>query len=202
MPLENKSSIESCLFYIQLVFKMCSSQYLIIDLSEHEQWKQKQEVNVVTNYFTAGLKDGWLLSLISPQQMCWRSTIQHYTLYEGNYTDSTAGWRPVALSYVMSPHLHQISDNSMCTSAGKGKSCSIEAVLRATSRFQSWVRSNLLLPSMVKVCIRSLYSDVYLKSAVARDLTSEQFNFKGLLIWKLKGVNLALTMWQIIPRLS
>ncbi len=78
MPLANKTSIESCLFYIQLVFKMCSSQYLIIDLSEHEQWKQKQEVNVVTNYFTTGLKDGWLLSLISPQQMCahMRETIQ------------------------------------------------------------------------------------------------------------------------------
>ncbi|KAK7169277.1 hypothetical protein R3I93_005301 [Phoxinus phoxinus] len=70
--------------------------------------------------------------------------------YEGNYTDSTAGWRPVVLSQLMSPHLHEISDNSICTSAGKGKSCSIEAVLRATSRFQSWVRSNILLPSMVK----------------------------------------------------
>ncbi|XP_073702257.1 divergent protein kinase domain 2B [Garra rufa] len=70
--------------------------------------------------------------------------------YEGNYTDNTAGWRPVVLSHLMSPHLHQISDNSICTSAGKGKSCSIEAVLRATSRFHSWVRSNLLLPSMVK----------------------------------------------------
>ncbi len=57
---------------------MCSSQYLIIDLSEHEQWKQKQEANVDTNYFTAGLKDGWLLSLISPRQMCahMRETIQ------------------------------------------------------------------------------------------------------------------------------
>ncbi|XP_056321539.1 divergent protein kinase domain 2B [Danio aesculapii] len=70
--------------------------------------------------------------------------------YEGNYTDSTAGWRPVLVSRLMSPHLHQTSDNSICTSAGKGKSCSIEGVLRATSRFQSWVHSNLLLPSMVK----------------------------------------------------
>ncbi|KTF96882.1 hypothetical protein cypCar_00000757 [Cyprinus carpio] len=70
--------------------------------------------------------------------------------YEGNYTDSTAGWRPVVLSHLMSPHLQQISDNSICTSAGKGKSCSIEAVLRATSRFQRWVRSNLLFPRMVK----------------------------------------------------
>uniref|UniRef100_A0A8C1ZGI7 Divergent protein kinase domain 2B n=1 Tax=Cyprinus carpio TaxID=7962 RepID=A0A8C1ZGI7_CYPCA len=70
--------------------------------------------------------------------------------YEGNYTDSTAGLRPVVLSHLMSPHLQQISDNSICTSAGKGKSCSIEAVLRATSRFQRWVRSNLLLPRMVK----------------------------------------------------
>uniref|UniRef100_A0A671T6S0 Divergent protein kinase domain 2B n=1 Tax=Sinocyclocheilus anshuiensis TaxID=1608454 RepID=A0A671T6S0_9TELE len=97
--------------------------------------------------------------------------------YEGNYTDSTTGWRPVVLSYVMSPHLHQISDNSICTSAGKGKSCSIEAVLRATSCFQSWVRSNLLLPSMVKVCIRSLYSDVYLRSAVAQDLSVQMKHF-------------------------
>lgn len=121
--------------------------------------------------------------------------------YEGNFTNSTAGWRPVVLSYVMSPHLHQ-TDNSICTSVGKGKSCSTEAVLRATSRFQSWVRSNLLLPSMVKVCIRSLYSDVYLRSAVAQDLRSEQLNFKGLLIWKLEGGNLALTMWQIISQLS
>ncbi|XP_009303084.1 divergent protein kinase domain 2B isoform X3 [Danio rerio] len=71
--------------------------------------------------------------------------------YEGNYTDSTAGWRPVVVSRLMSPHLHQLSDNSICTSAGKGKSCSIEGVLRATSRFQTWVHSNLLLPSMVKM---------------------------------------------------
>uniref|UniRef100_A0A8C1N263 Divergent protein kinase domain 2B n=1 Tax=Cyprinus carpio TaxID=7962 RepID=A0A8C1N263_CYPCA len=96
--------------------------------------------------------------------------------YEGNFTNSTAGWRPVVLSYVMSPHLHQ-TDNSICTSVGKGKSCSTEAVLRATSRFQSWVRSNLLLPSMVKVCIRSLYSDVYLRSAVAQDLSVQMKHF-------------------------
>ncbi|KAG1970337.1 divergent protein kinase domain 2B-like isoform X2 [Pimephales promelas] len=82
--------------------------------------------------------------------------------YEGNYTDSTVGWRPVVLSQLMSPHLHEISDNSICTSSGKGKSCSIEAVLRATTRFQSWVRSNILLPSMVKVCIWSLYSNIAL----------------------------------------
>ncbi|XP_051998189.1 divergent protein kinase domain 2B isoform X2 [Xyrauchen texanus] len=70
--------------------------------------------------------------------------------YEGNYSDNTAGLRPVVLSHLMSPLLHEISDNSICTSADKGKSCSIEAILRATPRFQSWVRSNLLLPSMVK----------------------------------------------------
>ncbi|XP_065107940.1 divergent protein kinase domain 2B [Paramisgurnus dabryanus] len=70
--------------------------------------------------------------------------------YEANYTDSTAGWRTVVVSHLMSSHLHQRSDNSICSSAGKGKSCSIEAVLRATPRFQRWVHSNLLLPSMVQ----------------------------------------------------
>lgn len=87
--------------------------------------------------------EGWL----TPQSNLSVADVQSY---KGNYTDNTAGWRPVVLSRLMSPHLLEISDNSICSSAGKGKSCSIETVLRATPRFQSWVRSNLLLPSMVK----------------------------------------------------
>lgn len=77
MLFENKTiEIEGYLFLQQNCLQMCSFQYLIIDLSE--QWKQKQEANVDTDYFTAGLKDGWLLSLISPQQTCahMRETIK------------------------------------------------------------------------------------------------------------------------------
>ncbi|KAL6484962.1 hypothetical protein MHYP_G00070070 [Metynnis hypsauchen] len=72
------------------------------------------------------------------------------TFYEGNYTDDSESWRPVVLSRLVSPHLHDLADKSICKSAGKRKSCSIEAVLRATQRFQNWTHSNLLLPSMVQ----------------------------------------------------
>ncbi|XP_030643084.1 divergent protein kinase domain 2B [Chanos chanos] len=72
------------------------------------------------------------------------------TTYEGNYTDASQIERPVMLSWLMSPHLHQVSDWSICRSAGRERTCSIEAVLRATPRFQTWARSNLLLPSMVQ----------------------------------------------------
>ncbi|XP_066543042.1 divergent protein kinase domain 2B [Hoplias malabaricus] len=72
------------------------------------------------------------------------------TSYEGNYTDDSESWRPVVLSLLVSPHLHKLADNSICRSAGKRKSCSIEAVLRATQRFQNWTKSSLLLPSMVQ----------------------------------------------------
>ncbi|XP_037395544.1 divergent protein kinase domain 2B isoform X2 [Pygocentrus nattereri] len=72
------------------------------------------------------------------------------TFYEGNYTDDSESWRPVVLSRLVSPHLHDLADKSICKSAGKRKSCSIEAVLRATQRFQNWTQSNLLLPSMVQ----------------------------------------------------
>ncbi|KAI4891292.1 hypothetical protein NFI96_023586 [Prochilodus magdalenae] len=72
------------------------------------------------------------------------------TFYEGNYTDDSESWRPVVLSLLVSPHLHELADKSICRSAGKRKSCSIEAVLRATQRFQTWTHSNLLLPSMVQ----------------------------------------------------
>lgn len=74
------------------------------------------------------------------------------TSYEGNYTDDSETWRPVVLSRLVSPHLHELADKSICRSAGK-RSCSIEAVLRATQRFQTWTHSNLLLPSMVQVCL-------------------------------------------------
>ncbi|XP_072542333.1 divergent protein kinase domain 2B [Salminus brasiliensis] len=72
------------------------------------------------------------------------------TSYEGNYTDDSESWRPVVLSRLVSPHLHELTDKNICRSAGKRKSCSIEAVLRDTQRFQNWTRSNLLLPSMVQ----------------------------------------------------
>uniref|UniRef100_W5L1Y7 Divergent protein kinase domain 2B n=1 Tax=Astyanax mexicanus TaxID=7994 RepID=W5L1Y7_ASTMX len=72
------------------------------------------------------------------------------TSYEGNYTCDSESWRPVVLSRLVSPHLHELADKNICMSAGRRKSCSIEAVLRATPRFQTWTRSNLLLPSMVQ----------------------------------------------------
>ncbi|GAA6108241.1 divergent protein kinase domain 2B isoform X1 [Tachysurus ichikawai] len=72
------------------------------------------------------------------------------TSYEANYTDDLETWRPVVLSRLVSPDLHQLADKSICISAGKRKSCSIEAVLRATSRFQNLAKSNILLPSVVQ----------------------------------------------------
>lgn len=74
------------------------------------------------------------------------------TSYEGNYTDDSETWRPVVLSRLVSHDLHQLADKNICISAGKRKSCSIEAVLRATPRFQSLANSNILLLSMVQVC--------------------------------------------------
>lgn len=56
------------------------------------------------------------------------------------------------LSRLVSHDLHQLADKNICISAGKRKSCSIEAVLRATPRFQNLANSNILLPSMVQVC--------------------------------------------------
>ncbi|KAF4086913.1 hypothetical protein AMELA_G00089780 [Ameiurus melas] len=72
------------------------------------------------------------------------------TSYEGNYTDDLETWRPVVLSRLVSPDLHQLADKSICISAGKRKSCSIEAVLRATTRFQNLDNSNILSPSIVQ----------------------------------------------------
>ncbi|KAG7331183.1 hypothetical protein KOW79_005152 [Hemibagrus wyckioides] len=72
------------------------------------------------------------------------------TSYEANYTDDSETWRPVVLSRLVSPDLHQLADKNICISAGKRKSCSIEAVLRATPRFQNLDKSNILLPSMVQ----------------------------------------------------
>ncbi|MCJ8732531.1 hypothetical protein PDJAM_G00212470 [Pangasius djambal] len=72
------------------------------------------------------------------------------TSYEGNYTDDSETWRPVVLSRLVSPDLHQLADKSICASAGKRKSCSIEAALRATPRFQNLANSNILLPSIVQ----------------------------------------------------
>ncbi|KAI5621200.1 deleted in autism-related protein 1 isoform X1 [Silurus asotus] len=72
------------------------------------------------------------------------------TSYEAIYTDDSETWRPVVLSRLVSPDLHQLADESICISAGKRKSCSIEAVLRATPRFQNLANSNILLHSMVQ----------------------------------------------------
>ncbi|TSL16043.1 Deleted in autism-related protein 1 [Bagarius yarrelli] len=72
------------------------------------------------------------------------------TSYEANYTDDLKTWRPVVLSRLVSPDMHQLADKSICISAGKRKSCSIETVLRATPRFQNLNNSNILLPSMVQ----------------------------------------------------
>ncbi|KAK1797838.1 hypothetical protein P4O66_008191, partial [Electrophorus voltai] len=71
------------------------------------------------------------------------------TSYEGTYTDDSESWRPVVLSRLVPPHLQELADRSICRSAGR-KACSIEAVLGATPRFQSWARSNLLQPGMVQ----------------------------------------------------
>lgn len=52
------------------------------NLNDRSEWvwavQSKQEANVDTDYFTTGLKDGWRLGLISPQQMRahMRETIQ------------------------------------------------------------------------------------------------------------------------------
>ncbi|XP_063070083.1 divergent protein kinase domain 2B [Engraulis encrasicolus] len=70
--------------------------------------------------------------------------------YLGNLTDDSETWRPVVLSRLLTPERHQVSDQSICSSAGRPPKCSIEAVLRATPRFQSWARSHLLFPSMVQ----------------------------------------------------
>lgn len=75
------------------------------------------------------------------------------TSYEGNYTDDLETWRPIVLSRLVSPNVHQLAERSICISAGKRKSCSIEAVLRATPRFQNLANSNILLRSMVQVCV-------------------------------------------------
>ncbi|XP_026861010.2 divergent protein kinase domain 2B [Electrophorus electricus] len=71
------------------------------------------------------------------------------TSYEGTYTDDSESWRPVVLSRLVPPHLQELADRGICRSVGR-KACSIEAVLRATPRFQSWARSNLLQPGMVQ----------------------------------------------------
>ncbi|XP_035267649.1 divergent protein kinase domain 2B [Anguilla anguilla] len=70
--------------------------------------------------------------------------------YLANYTDDSENWRPVVLSRLIPQPLHEASDRSICSSAGRAHSCSIEAVLRATPRFQDWARSHLLLPRMVQ----------------------------------------------------
>ncbi|XP_061090569.1 divergent protein kinase domain 2B [Conger conger] len=70
--------------------------------------------------------------------------------YLANYTDDSENWRPVVLSRLISQPLHEESDRSICRSAGRGHSCSIEAVLKATPRFQDWAQSHLLLPHMVQ----------------------------------------------------
>ncbi|XP_036401439.1 divergent protein kinase domain 2B [Megalops cyprinoides] len=74
----------------------------------------------------------------------------HKSWYLANYTDDSETWRPVVLSRLASQALHTLSDRSICSSAGRPRSCSIEAVLRATPRFQDWARSHLLLPRMVQ----------------------------------------------------
>ncbi|KAJ8351766.1 hypothetical protein SKAU_G00232420 [Synaphobranchus kaupii] len=56
--------------------------------------------------------------------------------YLANYTDDSENWRPVVLSRLISQSLHEASDRSICSSAGRGHTCSIETVLRATPRFQ------------------------------------------------------------------
>ncbi|XP_062390281.1 divergent protein kinase domain 2B [Sardina pilchardus] len=70
--------------------------------------------------------------------------------YQGNLTDDSETWRPVVLSRLLPPQRHQLSDRSICSSAGRPPTCSIETVLRATPRFQNWARSHLLYPSMVQ----------------------------------------------------
>ncbi|XP_012693018.1 divergent protein kinase domain 2B [Clupea harengus] len=70
--------------------------------------------------------------------------------YQGNLTDDSETWRPVVLSRLLSAQRHQLSDRSICSSARRPPTCSIEVALRATPRFQSWARSHLLLPSMVQ----------------------------------------------------
>ncbi|KAJ8247023.1 hypothetical protein GJAV_G00257890 [Gymnothorax javanicus] len=70
--------------------------------------------------------------------------------YLANYTDDSENWRPVVLSRLIPQTLHEESDLSICSSAGRGPSCSIEAVMRATPRFQDWAGSQLLLPHMVQ----------------------------------------------------
>ncbi|XP_041940651.1 divergent protein kinase domain 2B isoform X2 [Alosa sapidissima] len=71
--------------------------------------------------------------------------------YQGNLTDDSETWRPVVLSRLLPPLRHQLSDRSICSSAGRPPTCSIETALRATARFQSWARSHLLYPSMVQM---------------------------------------------------
>ncbi|XP_076857590.1 divergent protein kinase domain 2B isoform X2 [Brachyhypopomus gauderio] len=101
---------------------------------------------------SVALMGTWLVLLIRFER--WLSPHPHLppanrTSYEGNYTDDSESWRPVVLSWLAPPHLHELADRGICSSAGR-KSCSIEAVLRATPRFQSWARSNLLQPRMVQ----------------------------------------------------
>ncbi|KAL2081360.1 hypothetical protein ACEWY4_023213 [Coilia grayii] len=87
--------------------------------------------------------DRWLTSHLELP----KASRQHY---QGNLTDDSETWRPVVLSRLLSPQRHQLSDRSICSSAGRPPTCSIEAALRATPRFQSWARSHLLFPSMVQ----------------------------------------------------
>ncbi|KPP62497.1 deleted in autism-related protein 1-like [Scleropages formosus] len=70
--------------------------------------------------------------------------------YLGYCTDSTESWRPAVLSRLIPHELHELSDRSICESVGREPTCSIEAVLRATPRFQSWAQSDLLLPHLVQ----------------------------------------------------
>uniref|UniRef100_UPI003AAEB05D divergent protein kinase domain 2B n=1 Tax=Centroberyx gerrardi TaxID=166262 RepID=UPI003AAEB05D len=68
----------------------------------------------------------------------------------GNLTDDLQSWRPTLLSFLSSPRQHRLSDLFICGSSGRRRPCSIEAVLRATPRFQRWKHSHLLLPHMVQ----------------------------------------------------
>lgn len=70
--------------------------------------------------------------------------------FPGNLTDDSLSWRPVVMSFLSSPDHQSLSDRSICRSVGRQEPCSIEAVLRATPRFQTWRHAHLLLPHMVE----------------------------------------------------
>ncbi|XP_044139531.1 divergent protein kinase domain 2B [Bufo gargarizans] len=70
--------------------------------------------------------------------------------YFGNYSDDGESWRPVEISRMSSKRQHDLSDQRICNSFTKRKTCSIEGMLRRTERFQKWMAAKRLTPDLVQ----------------------------------------------------